>query len=70
MTAADILLWVGMGGCGGEEGSGEGGWGEALIEVLNKTGIITSDLGVVTHVTTRNRGGIPIFGGNPHVMTS
>ena len=37
------------GGCGSEammgvrEGDGEGGWGEALIEVLNKTGIVTSD---------------------------
>ena len=24
-------------------GGGEGGWGEALIELLNKTGIVTSD---------------------------
>ena len=57
----------------GEEGGGEGGWGEALIEVLNKTGIVTSDSGVITHITTRNptrNGGIPIFRGNPHVMTS
>ena len=47
MTAAHILLWVGMWGCGGGammgggEGGGEGGWGEAFIEVLNKTGIVT-----------------------------
>ena len=27
-------------GKGGGEGGGERGWGEALIEVLNKTGII------------------------------
>ena len=27
-------------GQGGGEGGGERGWGEALIEVLNKTGII------------------------------
>ena len=30
-------------GKGGREGGGKGGWGEALTEVLNKTGIITSD---------------------------
>ena len=47
MTAAHILLWVGMWGCGGGAmmGVGEGGWGrgwgEAFIEVLNKTGIVT-----------------------------
>ena len=28
---------------GGGEGGLEGGWGEALIEVLNKTGMVTSD---------------------------
>ena len=44
MTAAHILLWVGMwgwGNDGGGEGGGEGGWGEAFIKVLNKTGIVT-----------------------------
>ena len=44
MTAAHILLWVGMwswGNDGGGDGSGEGGWREAFIEVLNKTGIVT-----------------------------
>ena len=47
VTAAHILLWVAMWGCGGGammgggEGGGEGGWGEAFIEVLNKTGIVT-----------------------------
>ena len=48
MTAAHILLWVGMWGWGegddgGGEGGGEGEWGEAFIEVLNKTGIVTFD---------------------------
>ena len=33
----------GWGNDGGEEGGGEGGCAEALIQVLNKTGIITSD---------------------------
>ena len=49
-------------------GGGEGWWGEALIKVLNKTGIVTSDKGVRTHVLTRNRNeimGNPHFWGNP-----
>ena len=73
MTAADILLWVGMGGCGGEAMMGvrrvvKKGWGEALIEVLNKTGIVTLSLVIGMHITGRNRlksqfqGGFPIFG--------
>ena len=34
---------------------GEGGWNLYLNEVFYKTGIVTSDEGVVTHVTTQNR---------------
>ena len=53
----------------GGEGGGERGWGEALIEFLNKTGIVTSDSGVGTHVPIRNRNEIagesPYFGGIP-----
>ena len=33
-------LW-GWGNDGGGDCGGEGGWGEAFIEVLNKTGIVT-----------------------------
>ena len=47
-------MWE-WGNDGGGESGGEGRWGEALIEVLNKTGIVTSDQGVITHVTTQNR---------------
>ena len=36
----DVGLW-GWGNDGGGESGGEGGWGEAFIEVLNKTGIVT-----------------------------
>ena len=36
----DVGLW-GWGNDGGGEDGGEGGWGEAFIEVLNKTGIVT-----------------------------
>ena len=32
----DVGLWG-----WGNDGGGEGGWGEAFIEVLNKTGIVT-----------------------------
>ena len=49
------------------------GWGEALIEVLNKTGIVTFSLVIVKHFTRRNQPksrGIPDFGGYPHQMTS
>ena len=52
---------------------GEGGWGEALIEVLNKTGIVTFSLVIIKHFMRRNRQksrGIPDFGGYPHQMTS
>ena len=34
-----VGVW-GWGNDGGGESGGEGGWGEALIEVLNKTGIV------------------------------
>ena len=48
---------------------GKGGWNLYLNEVFYKTGIVTSDWGVVTHITTRNRtrnrGKSPIFGGIP-----
>ena len=55
---------------------GQGGWGkgvgrgvgEALIEVLNKTGIVTFSLVIVKHFTRLNRPkswGIPDFGGIP-----
>ena len=63
-------------GDGGGEGGGERGWGEALIEVLNKTGIVTLSLVIVKHFTRRNRPKIAIFEGNPRffgespVMTS
>ena len=78
VTAAHILLWVGMWGCGVGQWWGRGGWwgrgwGEAFIEVFNKTGI-------VTHLGCRNKcydtksytksRGIPNFWGNPPVMTS
>ena len=43
----DVGLW-GWGNDGGGEDGGEGGWGEAFIEVLNKTGI-------VTHLGCRNK---------------
>ena len=54
-------------------GVGKGGWGEAFIEVLNKTGIVTC-LGCRnerydTKSYTKSRG-IPDFWGNPPVMTS
>ena len=61
------------GGVRGGEGGGEWGWGEALIEVLNKTGIVTFSLVIVKHFTRRNQPksrGIPNFGGYPHQMTS
>ena len=68
-----------MWGCGGGammgvgESGGEGGWGEAFIEVLNKTGIVTR-LGCRnerydTKLYTKSRG-IPDFSGNPLEMTS
>ena len=68
MTAADILLWVGVGvsNDGGEEGGGEGGWGEALIEVLNKTGIVTLSLVIGMHIMGQNRLKIAISRGFPH----
>ena len=68
----DVGLW-GWGNDGGGESGGEGGWGEAFIEVLNKTGIVTR-LGCRnerydTKSYTKSRG-IPDFLGNPLVMTS
>ena len=74
VTTAHILLWVRMYSCGGGgndgvgRGVGEGGWGRALIEVLNKTGIVTFSLVIVMHFTRWNRPksqGIPNFGGIP-----
>ena len=64
----DVRVW-GWGNDGGGEGGGEEGWGEALIEVLNQTGIVTFSLVIVMHITRRNRPkswGIPDFGGYPH----
>ena len=52
-------------GDGGGEGGGERGWGEALIEVLKKRGIVTLSLVIVKHFTRRNRPKITIFEGNP-----
>ena len=45
----------------------EGGWGEALIKVLNKTSIVTLILVIRMHMRRRNRpkshfsGGFPSF---------
>ena len=56
-------------GDGGGEGGGERGWGEALIEVLNKTGIVSFSSVTGMHITRRNRPksrfsrGIPNFWG-------
>ena len=54
---------------GWAKGGGVRGWNLYLNEVFYKTGIVSSDSGVVTHVTTRNctwnHGGIPDFWGNP-----
>ena len=55
-------------GDGGGEGGGERGWGEALIEVLNKRGIVTLSLVIVKHFTRRNRPKIAIFEGNPRFL--
>ena len=44
---------------------GKGGLGEALIEVLNKTGIITLSLVIGMHITRQNWPTIAIFGGIP-----
>ena len=66
----------GWGNDGGGEGGGKGGWGEALIEVFNKTGVITFSLGISMHITRQNRlkitilRGSPILAGNSLVMTS
>ena len=53
-----------MGEGGGERGGGRG-WGEALTEILNKTGIVTSDKGVRTHVPIRNQNEIAENARNP-----
>ena len=54
-------------------GGGEGGWGEAFIEVLNKTGIVTR-LGCRNECydtkSYTKSWGIPDFWGNSPVMTS
>ena len=49
-------------GDGGGEGGGERGWGEALIKVLNKKGIITLSLVIRMHITRRNWLKIAILG--------
>ena len=64
-------VW-GSGNDGGGEGFGEGGWGEAFIEVLNKTGIVTG-LGCRNErydTKSYTIAGNPQFWGNPPVMTS
>ena len=56
-------------GDGGGEGGGERGWGEALIEVLNKRGIVTLSLVIGMHIMRQNQPKsweIPDFWGNPH----
>ena len=58
---------VGEGGWGkgGGEGGGEGGWEEALIEILNKTGIVTLILVYRNaHYETKSAE-IALFGGFP-----
>ena len=40
---------------GWAKGAGVRGWNLYLNEVFYKTGIVSSDLGVVTHIMTRNR---------------
>ena len=52
---------------------GARGWNLYLNEVLNKTGIVSSNSGVGKHVLIRNWNEITgnlQFWGNPHVMTS
>ena len=78
VTAAHILLWVGMWGCGGGAMMGVGrvvgkGVGRGFYWSLNKTGIVTG-LGCRnerydTKSYTKSRG-IPDFWENPPVMTS
>ena len=51
-------------GQGGWDKGGQGGWNLYINEVLNKTGIVSSNYGVGTHVPRRNRneiGGISPF---------
>ena len=50
---------------GGGVKGGVRGWNLYLNEVFYKTGIVSSDSGVVTHVTTRNRGESLILGESP-----
>ena len=56
-------------GQGVGQGGGVRGWNLYLNEVFYKTGIVTSDKGVITHVTTRNhtqnRGESLILGESP-----
>ena len=52
VTSTYIWLWVLMWGGGwGNDGGGEGGEERLLIEVLNKTGIVTFSLVIVKHFT-------------------
>ena len=57
MTVADILLWVGMGGCGGEAMMGvRRGWGRGVGRGFNQ-----SFIGM--HITGRNQPKIAILRG-------
>ena len=52
------------------EGGGVRGWGKGarnlyVNQFFYKTGIVSSDKGVVTHVATRNRGESPFSEGIP-----
>ena len=59
-----VGVW-GWGNDGGGEGGGKGGWGQALIEVLNKTGIITFSLVIGMHIMRRNWPKSRFLGGFP-----
>ena len=65
--------WAKWGGTRGWHKGGQEGWNLYINEVLNKTGIISSNYGVGTHVPRRNRmksEGFPHFRGIPIVITS
>ena len=49
---------------------GEWGWNLYLNEVFNKTGIVSSELGVGTHIPEQNQRDSPIFWEINIVMTS